>query len=527
MTHHPEIDISPYIQAIAEKSRDVFWIRSTDYGKQLYISPAFEIIWGRSREELYNHPERWETYLIPDDSERLRESVQKRNPKALPTDIFNEWYRITRPDGEIRWLKDQSFPIYDLSGNHIGFAGIVQDITQEKQHEFALKQAKDLAEKARLAKTEFIANMSHDLKTPLHAIIGMAEILKMRNPAAEEMEYLNGISSSSQVILKLINDILNFSSIQDQTRTPTFIIFNLKNIIEEALSTINLHASQKNISIILSYPDSLPHQFIGDPQSINRILINLLSNAIKYTDSGYIIVTVDSVEFKDSFAHLKMSIEDSGIGIEEENLPYIFDRFYRVQHNHNTHIKGTGLGLAIAKELVKSSGGEISVNSVKGSGSTFNFTLTLQILEQQPLRTLGESYYSRIQSEDLHLPNSYRILVVEDDLFAQKISKVMLEKLGCKIDIATNGAEAIDLIHSKNYDIIFMDIGLPDITGLLITEKIRNSENSNSKTPIIGLTAQASNEEKIECEKIGMNNVISKPATIVDLHTIILKSIVR
>lgn len=512
-------NINQYIQALAEKSNDVFWIRNADYSEQIYVSPSYEKVWERKSEELYSHPEQWNTFIVPEDIERMKKSISLRNKEVKPTDVYSEWYRILRPNGDIRWIKDQSFPIFSEEEKHIGFAGIAQDVTVEKQKERTLNAAKEQAEAANQAKTEFIANMSHDLKSPLHAILGMAEILQLKEHSAEQKEYIEGIMGSGQVILKLVNDILNFATIQEGRTDPLSITFNLRSLIEEAVSTISLQASQKNVGLILSYPEPLDHQFIGDPQAINRVLINLLSNAIKYTDKGHISVSLEVTNTYKNEILLKLIIEDSGIGIGEEHLPYIFDRFYRTSHSYNSRYKGTGLGLSIAKELIKQMNGDIQAESTIGKGSRFCCFIPLKLID-----TTSKSESSKvIEVQKLRLPKCYRVLLVEDNLFAQKVSHVFLQQLGCKIDLAHNAAEALEQIRNKPYEIIFMDLGLPDQNGLEVTDLIRKTPGLNQNSPIIGLTAHASPEEEMQGRHLGMNHFITKPASLLDLYQAILK----
>ena len=518
----PLSDINPYIQSLIKKSSDVFWMRSANFLEQIYISPAYEEVWGHSADELYKDATVWNNHVVPEDVERIKKGSILRRLKPSSSDNYHEWYRIKRADGEIRWIVDESFPVFNNEGTHIGFTGIARDVTTEKQREKALLESKEAAESANQAKTEFIANMSHDLKSPLHAILGMAEILQLKKHSPEQTEYLEGIIGSGRVVLKLVNDILNFATIQEGKTDPINIAFNLKTLVEEAVSTITLQAAQKRVSLSLSYSNELDNQFIGDPQSINRILINLLSNAIKYTDEGQINISVQAAELNNDNILLRITVEDTGIGISQEHLPYIFDRFYRTDHSYNSPYKGTGLGLSIARELIKQMNGNIQVTSELGVGSSFNCFISLKLIRlntkvsETPTPTPNKN-------QNLVLPKAYKVLLIEDNLFAQKVSKVFLQQMGCKIDLAISADEALQLLESEEYDVIFMDLGLPGQSGIEITKQLRSNPGINQNRPIIGLTAHASAGEEMQCRRAGMNEFIAKPASMQDLYRSIMK----
>jgi len=218
---------------------------------------------------------------------------------------------------------------------------------------------------------------------------------------------------------------------------------------------------------------------------------------------------------------LRLTIEDTGIGIAEEHLPYIFDRFYRTDHSYNSRYKGTGLGLSIARELIKQMNGNVQVTSQLGVGSTFNCFIPLKLINTdiKPSIPSIDSLKNHIKL----LPKAYKVLLVEDNLFAQKVSKVFLQQMGCKIDLAISAEEALQLLKSEVYDVIFMDLGLPDQSGIEITKQLRRTPGINQSCPVIGLTAHASPSEEMQCRRAGMNEFIAKPAAMQDLYESIMR----
>jgi len=508
-------DYSHHFETLASHSDCVFWIRGTDYYEQIYVSPSYEKIWGGSIKELYANPQLWDEHILSEDRSHSKPALN-----TSPAEAELTVYRIIRPDGELRWIKERSHAIFDAEGKHMGYAGISQNITPEKQKEVLLTTTSETSEDANRAKTEFIANMSHDLKSPLHAIIGMAEILDIRKHLIEQKDTISGIIGSGQVILKLVNDILNFATIKEGKMEPIFIPFNLKALIQEGMSTITLQASQKEVKVTLSYSETWGNEFIGDPQAINRVFINLLSNALKFTNSGHIKVSVELQPTPTNEIVLKIEVEDTGIGIAEEHLPYIFDRFYRTDPTRRNRYKGTGLGLAIAHELVTQLKGSLEASSTLGKGSIFTCCIPLRIIDANI-----KAYNSLIKTskQTLRLARSYRVLLVEDDVFAQKVSQTFLQQLGCRVELAMCAEEALNKLKPKAYDLIFMDLGLPDKSGLETTTLIRSTPGINQSTPIIGLTAHSSPGDELKCRNAGMNDFITKPASIKELYDGIIR----
>jgi PAS domain S-box-containing protein len=369
-------DIGNFLSKLAERSESVYWLSSPDFREIQYISPAYEKIWGRPREILYTEPELWITYLHPDDAKNRHpiHEMAKRVVELGAAARFEESYRVIRPDGEVRWVLDRGFPVYDERGYCHSVMGVAIDITREKQIEEALRQVN-------LAKTEFLANMSHDLRTPLQAILMMTEVLQKKLQTSEFLKPLNTISKAGNELMQLIEEILSFSKLESGKQILRPEIFDLRELIEE-LNNIMLEAARvKNIQLHFSYAADVPLQVTQDVTAVKRILMNLLGNAIKFTQQGYVQLMVSVVKIKGDVLWLQFMVEDTGIGIPQGKLDVIFERFSQVESGHKKQHEGIGLGLAIVKQLVQNLGGEIRVLSKLGRGSVF--TCVLPFLLQQ------------------------------------------------------------------------------------------------------------------------------------------------
>lgn len=515
-------DLKDFVFRLAEKSCSVFWIRSTDYNQQIYVSPAYETIWGRSCQSLYDHPEKFNDFLFPDDRERLNIAIAARKPEVHPQTIYQESYRIIRPDGEIRWIKDTSYPIYNRQGEHIGFAGIAEDVTKEKQREIALMEAKERAEAANQAKANFLATVSHELRTPLNGVIGMADILSRENLKSHQLEHIQDIIDSGQYLLALVNDILNFAKLDEGKIELSNESFNLKKLIQNLLINLKHQINNKKVSLKFNYDKQAPTEFIGDELRIQQIIINLVTNAIKFTDQGFIKIDVVCKQLLKQKAKLQIIVSDSGKGIAPEKINKIFDRFYQAEKEfpYIQVTRGIGLGLAICKELIDAMNGKIQVKSELNKGTTLTIDLTIQLAKTATRSSLS-SQATKIKSSK----KLYTALLVEDETINCKVAKLLLEHKGGKIIVAKNGKQALNLLKNQCYDIIFMDIQLPDLSGVDITKRLRQMEKTNKQnpTPIIALTGHALEDEKRNFISAGVSDILLKPIQQNHVDTILTK----
>jgi PAS domain S-box-containing protein len=504
---------SRFFHFFAEKIKSVFWVRDPKCNKQLYVSPAYEKIWGRSCESLYTNPNAWVETLAPED--RQGEHVSSVRLQLLeelgPTIHYDSRYQIVRPDGARVWIKDTSFPIHDHQDRFIGFAGIAEDVTEEVLYEQELRDAKQKAELANRVKSEFLATMSHELRTPLNAILGMAQILRLKGLPNELEEYVDTITHAGNSLLSLVNDVLDFARLEAGKLSLTTESFNLRLLVSQVIQSVSYQAKEKEVLLQTHFARGLPTQVLGDARRIRQVLLNLLSNAIKFTEKGSVKVQVSCFKKTKTEVLICIAVKDTGMGISEDKLDFIFEKFSQIDSAYNRKHQGIGLGLAITKELVEKMDGLITVKSKVGKGSEFGFTLPLQIDQQKKLPLKQKSLKQDKKKKIKALVSALKILVVEDNPVNQRIAKILLEEQGCEVSIAGDGAAALKLLFSdKAFSLIFMDIGLPDSNGFDIVKKIREYEPLK-QIPIIAMTAHILERDKDRCFAVGMNDIIAKP----------------
>jgi len=318
--------IAEVLTKLAEKSESVYWLSSPDLLRIAYISPAYEKIWGRLREELYENPNLWINYLHPEDKKNHRPvHIMAEKVKLLGGAArYEEHYRIIRPNGEIRWIYDRGFPIYDENNNCCGVTGIALDVTREKLAEITLRNAKEQAEQNNLLKNEFIRNVEHDIRTPLSGIQGLATILSNQEKSSEKKEWLQDIASSARDLLKYCNDILDFSRIEHGVSPIINKTFNLNNLLTEVIAIETPAAKLKNLDLQFKCDNNVPLALVGDECRLREILINLASNAIKFTQNGGVKILADLLKTEDECSVIiSISVQDTGSGIAKEKKTLI------------------------------------------------------------------------------------------------------------------------------------------------------------------------------------------------------------
>lgn len=445
------------------------------------------------------------------ETERLEEiaRINKENIQKEKTSKFSKLISILA----IALISILSLLSLSLYKNNI-IRTRSNQLLEEKNKELIL--AKEKAEKASNARTEFLSTVSHELRTPLNAINGIAHLLLEDKPKKSQMHYLESLQFSGNYLTNFINDILEINKIDSKKTEIENINFNLKQLLENIQSSLKELALQNKNDFSLSIDSDIPDYLIGDPTKLSQILLNLINNALKFTHEGKVTVTSKLVSLEDNQACIYFEVKDSGIGIPEDKLETVFDSFSQGSVGINRKYGGTGLGLTIVKKLVRILGGEIKLESVVDKGSAFSFKLSFKEGEK-PLKVDKKPK----NINDSNLINK-KILVVEDNKINQMISKKMLENKGIICEIIDNGEDAIEISKNHKFDMILMDVHLPGINGTIATKKIREFDK---KTPIIALTAISLNENRNTLLSYGMNDVITKPFVPEDFYFIISKHI--
>jgi len=494
---------------LAENIQDVFFILSHT-GEMLYINPVYEQIWQRTRQSLYDNPRSWLDSVFPEDYPSTVAAMERQLQDA--TD-FDQVYRITRPNGEIRWIRARSFPVPHQKTYR--FVGIAEDITDRKQIELALTEAKDAAEAANRAKSTFLANMSHELRTPLNAIMGFTQLMQRSSTfPAEYQENVDVIYRSSEHLLTLINQVLDLSKIEAGRITINDTGFDLYALLQDVENLFQIKARKKKLQLLFDYSDDVPQYIQTDVVKLRQVLINLLSNAFKFTQEGGIWVKVSrgidvgetpTANQPDEIT-LQFEIEDTGAGMAAEELESIFDAFIQSKTGKQHH-EGTGLGLSISRKFVRLMGGDMTVASQVEQGTVFRFEIRVKLADvsQVPSQQLKR----RIIALEPNQP-CYRILIVDDQIDNRQLLIQLLNPLGFLLKEATNGKEAIAIWQSWQPHLIFMDMRMPIMDGYEATQQIKATTQGQA-TAIIAVTASSLDSQKAVILSMGCDGFISKP----------------
>jgi two-component system, sensor histidine kinase len=409
--------------------------------------------------------------------------------------------KIKTKDGGVKWVIISGSPIYDWRNEIIGSIGIHIDITQRKDLEQELLLANEAAQASVKAREMFLANMSHEIRTPLNVIIGMSEILDGSELDFEKAKLIRSIHISANNLLNLVNDVLDFSKIDSGHLELVLEPQDLNVLIDDIKVQVEPQITRKGLGLIVDIDPRIGGYYTTDGPKLNQVLANLISNAIKFTNSGTITLTANVIIDNDDSQLLSFSVQDTGIGVSEENKQKIFDSFIQADSSVSRKFGGTGLGLSIAQSIVKLMGGEIELDSENGKGSSFHFQIELKKTETAQIE-------SSIQLDSVSQLNGLKILVAEDNPMNQLLIQTILKKEGAGYDMVENGKELLELIDVRKYDLILMDIQMPVMDGVTAAQELRKRGYT---VPVIALTANAQKDEKANYLNSGFDAVITKP----------------
>lgn len=472
------------------------------YGRFEWINEGFAKMSGWTFEEIKGKKpgeilQGKETDL--DTAKIMREALI--NKKGFDVEILN----YTKA-GTPYWIQIICNPLTDQNGVVTGYMAMESDISVRKQHELDLIEAKNEAIKAQKAEETFLAHMSHEIRTPLNAVIGMTSLLYETNLDAEQLDYIKTLDDSASFLLGLISNVLDITKIQSGKIEVVKSTISLTKILDNLQLTYENRVKKKGLGVKIIKEKDIPSHIISDERILQQVLNNLMSNAEKFTQKGEIGIRTSQITWKEKPA-LQLAVYDTGVGIAPEKKGFLFKKFKQIHTPGLTNTRGTGLGLAITKELVEILNGEVIVESEVGKGSVFIVKIPIG-LPKKSVKRKSENNRPLSENKDFaHL----KILIVEDNLMNQKLIIKLMKMLSIEFALAEDGKQAIEKANAEQYDVILMDIQLPDTNGYEVAKTIKNTKNPNTHSKIIALTASAMGKNELMAYESGMDDFLSKP----------------
>ncbi|CAM2741548.1 aerobic respiration two-component sensor histidine kinase ArcB [Vibrio diazotrophicus] len=484
------------LRSFIDASPDLIYYRNAK-GEFSGCNRAMEELTGKRESELVGLTP-WDVYR-----KEIAQSIVETDQRVFKDNraiTYEQW--LEYPDGHKNYFELRKVPFYSKDGRHLGLVGFGRDITERKRHEESL-------EKASRDKTTFISTISHELRTPLNGIVGLSRMLLDTPMTPEQRKHMQTINVSAVTLGNIFNDIIDMDKF-DRRKLELFPApLNFEEFVVELESLSALMAEQKGLRFDLERLTDLPELVSVDATRLRQVLWNLISNAMKFTKEGGVVMNV-SADIEDGMAHITMDIEDTGIGIPESELDKIFAMYYQVKSGEdNLHAVGTGIGLAVSRQLVNLMGGDITVSSEEGFGSTFTVSISVPLVEASEVKKAPEA-----------VQRSLNIFMVEDIELNVTVARSLLESLGHKVTVAMTGQAAIDTFKPELYDLVFLDIQLPDMTGFDIAQYYRS--HYQELPPLVALTANVLKDRSEYLEK-GMDDAISKPLSVSAVQDVISK----
>lgn len=498
-------------ERILSKAQEIVKMGSWEWditeNKIIWSEQLYKLL-GFDANEFTPQPETFLKYLHPDEKQTVMKTVWAciQNHKAETIEC-----RAICKDGREILVRCEGYIEYDVFNSLSRVVGVIWDITEQKKAEQELIRAKEVAEASVKTKEQFISTMSHEIRTPMNAVIGMTNLLLQENPQPHQVEYLGVLQSAAKNLLLLINDILDFSKIEAGKVVFEKIDFDLKDLLNNIHNIYSYSAKEKGLSFQLEYDENIYPLLVGDPTKLSQIITNLISNAIKFTHRGIVKVIVSLVEQKKQTYTIKFSVTDTGIGIPSDKIDTIFDSFTQASIDTTRKFGGTGLGLTISRNLVSLQGGTMNVQSTLGLGTVFSFVLDFpkSLAKIIPSSLQNNHYLDIIKQDDLEGLN---ILIAEDNEANRYVISRFLQSWKIAYSFAVNGKEVVAKIQEKPYDLVFMDLHMPELDGYEATKQIRLlPDKFYQEIPIIALTASVLSEVGARIHELGMNDFLLKP----------------
>ena len=412
----------------------------------------------------------------------------------------------------------QELRLLDVQRLLLAHSRVLRELNQE------IRRQKDVAELANAAKSAFLANMSHEFRTPMNGILGLTEIVLEGERDSERREHLQLVRSSGRWLLDLLNDVLDISKLEAGKVELLDELFEPRQLLEGVVRLLRTQAEAKGLSLEARIAASVPRWLVGDEGRLRQVLINLVSNAIKFTESGFVRIEADGESTPQGACSLRLAVCDSGIGIPQEKQARVFEPFEQADSSTTRRYGGTGLGLSICRAIVDQMGGELTLQSAAGQGATFRFEVLLRPGHEAetPLDTEADPLPPAAGQDDgptgaADLGGAPRVLVAEDNRVNQRVVRLQLERLGCDVTVVNNGAEAVEAALGGRFDLVLMDVQMPQVDGMEATRRIRDSE-AGQAIPIVALTAHALVGDRDRCTDAGMDGYLTKPISIDQLR---------
>lgn len=506
---------------IAENVSDVIWVYNITDNRVTYISPSVQQQRGLTVEEAM--AENFEESLTPESYLKMKTALSTSVSRFIqnPMESNNSIIELQQPckDGSLIWVEvSSSFRIDD--NGRIEILGISRNINERKNAERQLREAKQLAEEANIAKGQFLANMSHEIRTPMNGVLGSLQLLEMTSLSSDQYDLIHVSKQSSDALLRVINDILDYSKIEAGQVKIEKISFDLYEFVSDIEKMFRLTATRCGLVFTIEIDPSIPRHLIGDSFRMRQVLSNLLGNAIKFTPAGEIGLRIISKTRDDQAIELEWNVWDTGIGIQDSDFESIFNSFSQADNTTTRKYGGTGLGLSISKGLVELMGGKIGVESYDQKGSRFYFTSPMAVDLAYDIVETGKAN----DHDSCNPVQALQLLVVEDDEISRFVIERFARTKGWKVRFAMNGEEAVQIFQETTFDAILMDVQMAVMDGYIATAQIREIEQVNQqRTPIIAMTALALKGDREKCFAAGMDDYLTKPINIHDFSLIVEK----